>query len=97
MTEKEGQLDRRDDGIHFLMLGGKPGSGLRAIGQEVHERLVEQGFPVANAADNDFHEPTHDCAVCAQRNREQPCSNCPESTLLVSLVLTIEKLSLITI
>ncbi len=75
------------------MLGGKPGSGLRAIGQVVHERLVEQGFAVANVADNDFHEPTQDCAVCAQRNREQPCSCCPESTLLMRLVRTIEKVS----
>ena len=93
MTEKEGQFDHRVDGIHFLLIGGKPGSGLRAIGREIHERLADQGFAVAIVAGNDFHEPTRDCAVCAQRKVEKPCSCCPESTLLKSLINTIEKVS----
>ncbi len=68
MTEKEVQFENRIDGIHFLVIAGMPGSGLSAIGQEVHDRLAKQGFAVANVADNDLHEPSLSCAACSQRS-----------------------------
>ncbi len=73
------QFEERDDGIYFLVLGGKPGTDLSAIGQAIRERLEAEGSANANVADCDFHAPTLACAVCARGSNENACSCGPET------------------
>ncbi len=70
MIDKDDQFESRVDGFHFLALGGRPGTGLRAIGQAVRVRLGAEGF--GNAADNDVHAPTRGCAVRVPRETKRP-------------------------
>ncbi len=41
-------------GIHLILIGGKPGSGVRTPATALSDRLTRQGIPNERVVDNSF-------------------------------------------
>ncbi len=51
-------------GVHIIVLGGSPGSGVKTAGRHLYAALEDFGATVTTIDDHNFHVASHPCVAC---------------------------------
>ncbi len=65
------------DGIQILLLGGKPGLEVKAVGASLRQKLSAYGLAVEQIDDSRFHLLTAPCCVCTANGCQDDCAHSP--------------------
>ncbi len=78
------------DGVRLVLLGGKPGTGVRTVGRILRDLVENKGVAFEQNDDRTFHKFVPACEICYDNMRLQndeptTCAGCPSSLDVWSL------------
>ncbi len=78
-------------GIHVILVGGKPGSGVRTCAVAIQERLALQRIVCERVVDCEYVALTGPCLFCRKNKWESGCIDAPQALQLDLLYKEVER------
>ena len=84
--------ERIPEGIHVILVGGKPGSGVRTCSIAIQERLALQRIVCERVEDCGFVALTGPCLFCRRNHWNDGCPDAPQALQINLLYKAVEKM-----